>query len=127
MPNTFKTGKSYSGSERGYSMLKLRFGRNSLVQFSGRTLSFLSVPAVFGQSGNGPIAGFASAPSSAIIPKPKIMLQVISPELCTVGVEASRFRAVGSLLRGGNTEVKKLTNEVLALRPPSASEQVRFA
>jgi hypothetical protein len=99
-------------------MWKLRCVISRVVQLSCLALLFLSVPAVFGQSDNGSIVGFAKDPSGAVVPKAKVTLKnestgVIQREtsndagyyvfnsipsgLYTVDVEASGFKKFDSV------------------------------
>ncbi len=89
-----------------------------IVQLSCLALLFLSIPAVFGQSDSGSIAGFAKDPSGAVVPKAKVTLRNestgvqqteatndsgyyvfsnVSPGLYTVDVEASGFKKFNSV------------------------------
>ena len=81
-------------------------------------LLFVSIPAVFGQSDNGSITGFARDPSGAVIPKAKVTLRneatgvrqqagtddsgyyifnSVEPGLYTVTVEANGFKRFDSI------------------------------
>jgi carboxypeptidase family protein/TonB-dependent receptor-like protein len=99
-------------------MWKSRFVSRCLVQLSGLALLCLSIPAVFGQSDSGTIAGFAKDPSGAVVPKAKVMLRNeatgiqqreatndagyyvfsnVPPGLYTVDVEAVGFKKFDSV------------------------------
>jgi hypothetical protein len=99
-------------------MWKSKCASRSVGQLSCLALLFLTIPAVFGQSDNGSIAGFAKDPSGAIVPKAKVTLRneatgvlqrdatndagyyvfnSISPGLYTVSVEAAGFKKFDSV------------------------------
>ena len=56
-------------------MWNLRCVSRSVAILGSLALLLLSIPAVFGQSDNGSIVGFAKDPSGAIVPKAKVTLR----------------------------------------------------
>src|SRR5580704_13387302 len=56
-------------------MWNSRCASRSVAILGSLALLLLSIPAVFGQSDNGSIVGFAKDPSGAIVPKAKVTLR----------------------------------------------------
>ncbi len=72
-------------------MWNLKCVSRCMVQLGSLALLLLSIPAVFGQSDNGSIVGFARDPSGAVVPKAKVTLRNESTGVHAAGDDQQRL------------------------------------